>query len=507
MVSCHTGDGGSRGDLPESRAQMNIAEVIGGHADDQIALIDRDDRVDFGTLRGRVAAMQIDLQARGVGIDTTVALAAGNDVAFVVSTLAVLGLGGIVMPLNPGSPTSELARKLAVASPSMLLVGHAGRLHLDDPAVGTPTVDLIAMASSAAAAHVSGEAPSAPVIVDRPDDAPAFYLATSGVSGAAKVAVLSHHNLSWIHEALQRIDPPLTPDTVTLGILPFTHIFGLNVVLLASLEAGAAIVLQQHFDAEESLRLVREHGVTTLTGAPPMWQRWLDADAPNDSLATVDFAASGAAALPVELFEGVKNRFGVEIAQGYGLTETSPVVTLGRGVPVRPASVGRVLPGVDVALVDEAGAPVDIGDEGEIVVRSPGVFLGYLDDQEATESVLSEDGWLWTGDVGIFDDDGYLYLVDRIKDIVIVSGFNVYPAEVESVLMQLPGVIGAVVTGIIDEATGETVVAHIAGTSTRDELEQHCTEQLSRYKRPTEYHFLDELPIASNGKAIRRALR
>ncbi|NKB41107.1 MAG: AMP-binding protein, partial [Ilumatobacter sp.] len=421
MVSCHTGDGGSRGDLPESRAQMNIAEVIGGHADDQIALIDRDDRVDFGTLRGRVAAMQIDLQARGVGIDTTVALAAGNDVAFVVSTLAVLGPGGIVMLHNPGCPTSELARKLAVASPSMLLVGHAGRLHLDDPAVGTPTVDLIAMASSAAAAHVSGEAPSAPVIVDRPDDAPAFYLATSGVSGAAKVAVLSHHNLSWIHEALQRIDPPLTPDTVTLGILPFTHIFGLNVVLLASLEAGAAIVLQQHFDAEESLRLVREHGVTTLTGAPPMWQRWLDADAPNDSLATVDFAASGAAALPVELFEGVKNRFGVEIAQGYGLTETSPVSNVNLpdlkpdgsklALPSRRmGSVGQMLNGIAVRVTDATTEkPLPLDQSGMIWLKGANIFHGYLDLPEKTAEVKQE-GWFCTGDIGRMDADGFLYI-------------------------------------------------------------------------------------------------
>ena len=319
--------------------------------------------------------------------------------------------------------------------------------------------------------------------------------------------MLSHHNLSWIHEALHRVDPPLTPDNVTLGVLPFTHIFGLNVVLLATLEAGASIVLQQRFDADESLQLVREHGVTMLTGAPPMWQRWLDADAPDDSLATVRSAASGAAALPLGLFEAIRDRFGVEVAQGYGLTETSPVVTLGRGVPVRPTSVGRVLPGVEVALVDESGTPVDVGDEGEIVVRSPGVFIGYLDDQETTDSVLSEDGWLWTGDVGIFDDDGYLYLVDRIKDIVIVSGFNVYPAEVENVLMQHPGVSGAIVTGTPDEVTGETVVAHITGTATREELELHVADQLSRYKRPTQYHFLDELPIAANGKAIRRALR
>ena len=482
---------------------MNLANVISGHHGSAMALIDGDDRVDYGTLRERVAAMQDDLVEQGVGVDTTVALATGNDVAFVVATLAVLGLGGIVMPLNPSSPTSELVRKLEVANPALLLVGHAGRLHLGDPALGIPTVDLIELHARAAAATARGEVR----LVDRPDDAPAFYMATSGVSGDAKMAVLSHHNLGWIHEALQRIEPPLGADAVTLGVLPFTHIFGLNVVLLASLSVGASIVLQQRFDADESLALVREHAVTMLTGAPPMWLRWIEAAGPDDSLATVQAATSGASALPLGVFERARERFGVEIAQGYGLTETSPVVTLGRGFEIRPSSVGRVLPGVELALVDDSGTPVDVGDEGEIVVRSPGVFCGYLNDQDASDAILSEDGWMWTGDVGILDADGYLYLVDRIKDIVIVSGFNVYPAEVENVLMQHPGVGGAIVTGTDDALTGETVVAHVTGDVTREELEAHVAKHLSRYKWPTQYQFLDELPIAPTGKAIRRALR
>jgi len=486
---------------------MNLAEVINGHDADTVALIDGDDSVTYGALRGRVAAMQADLNGRGVGVDTSVALVTGNDVAFVVASLAVLGLGGVVMPLNPGSPTSELARKLSVAEPIMALVGNAGRLHLGDPAVGTQTVDLIEMLVDATSAQESADGPTDVLVVDRDPDDPAFYMATSGVSGAAKVAVLSHHNLGWIHEALSQVDPPLTAADVVLGSLPFTHIFGLNVVMLATLQVGGTIVLQQRFDAEESLRLVQRHSVTTLTGAPPMWKRWLEADVPDDSMASVRWASSGAAALPIELFEGVRDRFGIEIAQGYGLTETSPVVTLGRGAPVRPTSVGKVLPGVEVALVDESGTPVDFGDEGEIVVRSPGVFVGYLHDQETTDAVISDDGWLWTGDVGIFDEDGYLYLVDRIKDIVIVSGFNVYPAEVENVLIQHPGVTGVIVTGAADETTGETVVAHVSGTATREQLEALAAEHLSRYKRPTQYSFLDELPIAANGKPIRRALR
>ncbi len=346
-----------------------------------------------------------------------------------------------------------------------------------------------------------------PGITDVEPDTTAFYMATSGVSGAPKVAVLSHHNLSWIHEAMAGGDEPLRPDDVTLGVLPFAHIFGLNVVLLYGLQAGSSIVLQRRFDPDESLRLIREHRVTMLTGAPPMWQRWAVADAPDDALATVRYAASGAAALPLGVFETIRDRYGVEVAQGYGLTETSPVVTLGRGFAVRPSSVGKVLAGVTVALVDEDGSPVDVGDEGEVVVKGPGVFQGYLDDQAMTDAVLTSDGWFWTGDVGIFDEDGYLYLVDRIKDVVIVSGFNVYPAEVENALMKHPGVRGAIVTGHAHAVTGEAVVAHVSGSASEDELRAHIAEHLSRYKWPAEYHFLDELPIAPNGKPIRRALR
>jgi long-chain acyl-CoA synthetase len=483
---------------------MNLARVIDGHAADSPAFVDGGRTVGYGELRARVAEMRSALADRGVGVGSSVAIASGNDGAMVVSLLAVLSLGGVVMPLNPTSPTPELTRKLDVAEPMMLLVGNAGRLYLDDDQISVEMVDLVELDAAASAA---AGADAVVVSVDRPADAVAFHLATSGVSGAAKVAMLSHENLSFVHEAMKQCEPSIHSGDVLLGVLPFTHIFGLNAVLLAALEAGACVVLQQRFDAEESLQLVRQYGVTILSGAPPMWHRWANSDAPDDSLQTVQRAASGAAALPLGVFERVRERFGVEIGQGYGLTETSPVVTLARGAAIKPSSVGQVLPGVEVALVDESGEPVDVGDEGEIVVRGPGVFLGYLRDTEATESILSGDGWLWTGDVGIFDEDGYLFLVDRIKDIVIVSGFNVYPAEVETALMGCAGVSGAFVTGTADEETGEAVVAHVSGTATREQLEAHVATQLSRYKRPTRYHFHEDLPIAPNGKAIRRALR
>ena len=238
-----------------------------------------------------------------------------------------------------------------------------------------------------------------------------------------------------------------------------------------------------------------------------MWQRWAAADAPADAMASVRFARSGAASLPADVHERIKTHCGVEVRQGYGLTESSAALATGRGLDVRVTSVGKPLPGVEMVLVDDDGEPVDIGDIGEVVVRAPSVFKGYLDDPEATASVLTDDGWLWTGDVGLFDDDGYLYLVDRVKDIIIVSGFNVYPAEVEDVLMQHPDVRGAVVVGGAHGGTGETVIAHVSGDVSVAELKEFALTHLSGYKRPTEYQIVDELPHTAAGKFLRRELR
>ena len=169
--------------------------------------------------------------------------------------------------------------------------------------------------------------------------------------------------------------------------------------------------------------------------------------------------------------------------------------------------MGVPLDGVEVVLVEEDGTPVEPGDAGEVVVRGPGIFKGYLDAPELTEQVLTDDGWFWTGDIGVFDADGYLYLVDRIKDIIIVSGFNVYPSEVEAILMEHPNVRGAIVVGVADGLTGEAVEAHVSGQVDIDELDQFCRDRLSRYKCPATYHLVEELPVTAHGKVVRRELR
>lgn len=479
---------------------MNLASIIDGHDGASIALIEEGRSVSYDELRQRVAAMRSHFASMGIAPGDHVAVACGNEIHFVVATLAALGVGCVVAPINPYSPINELKRKLVPLQSACIVIGSVARAMLDHAdEFDAPLIDMDLVAASV---------DDAPPVHDVDPDHLAFLLSTSGVSGTPKIAMLSHNNLAYVQNAVVGDGPQqLRADDVSLSVLPPAHILGLNLVILSTLRAGATVVLQHRFDVDESLRLVSEHQITMIVGAPPMWQRWAAADAPADAMASVRFARSGAASLPADVYERLRSHCGVEVRQGYGLTESSAALCTGRGLDVRVTSVGKPLPGVELVLVDDDGEPVDIGDIGEVVVRAPSVFQGYLNDPEATASILTDDGWLWTGDVGLLDDDGYLYLVDRVKDIIIVSGFNVYPAEVEDVLMEHPMVRGALVVGGAHGATGETVIAHISGDVSVDELRAFSASQLSGYKRPTEYHIVDELPQTAAGKRLRRELR
>ena len=246
-------------------------------------------------------------------------------------------------------------------------------------------------------------------------------------------------------------------------------------------------------------------------GAPAMWVAFSQfEEAPADSFATVRLASSGAAKLPVTVADRLQERFGLVVGEGYGLTEASPVVTSSNGVTPRHGSVGVVLDGIELRIVDEHGDDVLVGDAGELWVRGPNVFAGYLDDKEATDRVLTPDGWLRTGDIGYCDEDGFVYLVDRAKDLVIVSGFNVFPAEVEEVLCHHPAVLEAGVIGVPHPHTGEAVKAFVVVDESSDVDEEtlidYTREHLARYKCPSKVIIVDELPRNAAGKLLRRTL-
>jgi long-chain acyl-CoA synthetase len=440
-----------------------------------------------------------------------VVVLAGNEAAFVIAYLATLTAGAVAVPVNGTSPSLELARELTVVEPA-LVVASPAYADLARRACAQCSTDVPLFVFEPGDDH---ELPADPLpAVPRDDDALAVLLFTAGTAGAPKPAMLTHGSL-LANLAQMQAHPGLRvgPDDVALAVLPLFHVFGLNVVLGLALTAGGAVSLVDHFHPTETLARVRADGVTVIAAVPAILEAWLGLDtsaAPADAFARVRLCVSGAAPLPPALVAAMHTRFGVHVHDGYGLTEASPVVTTSAvSSTPRPGSVGPPLPGVEVRLVDTDGQDVLSGDPGEILVRGPNVFAGYWREPETTARVLA-DGWLHTGDIGVADEDGWLALVERAKDVIIVSGFNVYPGEVEQVLASHPDVADVAVVGEPHPRTGETVVAYVVAKPGQSpdpvELLRHAGRRLARYKLPTRVELVDELPRSFAGKLLRRSL-
>ncbi len=484
---------------------MTIVSLLDPHAADLIALIEGDETTTYGELRDLVAETRSGLVAAGLTGGDRVAIVFTNTRSSVVSLLAVIGAGMVAVPLNPGSPPRELENELQMVSASLVLIGN-------EEGIG-----LSVRTSTPAGTIVPGvePLPTGPPVdrVELTGDDLAVMLFTSGTAGMPKPAMLSYGCLVFLQRAI--IDHPgsdVDEQTVNLAILPLSHVYGLNVSLLTTLRAGGTVVLAPRFSPTLAAELVARHHVTHFAGVPPMWRSLIDSpDVPDDAFANVRRMTSGAAALPRDLFDAFLQRFGVELSEGYGLTETASGVTSHLGIPIRPGSVGKAWPGVEIQVVDYDDRPAPVDDSGVVKVRGPNVFLGYWNDEEATKAVIDDDGWLNTGDIGVLSEDGYLYLVDRAKDLIIVSGFNVYPYEVEAVLSRHPAVDQCVVVGRIDDQRGERVVAYVTVAEgqkapTLDEIVDFCRQDLARYKCPSELKIVDDVPIAPSGKPVRRDL-
>jgi long-chain acyl-CoA synthetase len=495
---------------------VNLAHIIDGHDDDSVALIWRNRAITYGELREQVAAFRGGLTASGVGIGDRVAIIVGNSPHFVVAYLATIGLGAVAVPLNPTSPGPELQSELGVVGARVVVVdkhGAANWSQVDRSAV--PSIELAVVTDTDAGIDgviaFDDLLAAAPVdIVEVDGDHLAALMFTSGTAGSPRAAMLTHENLSSNLDQSRSAEGHISNDDVIYGVLPLFHIFGLNVVVGLGLCVGATIVLVQRFDPATAVQSITDRGVTVIPGAPALWAAFAHFDELDAStFSTVRLALSGASRLPLSVARTMQERFGIEIREGYGLTEASPIVTTSTGVTPRFGSVGRALAGVEVRLVNVNGEAL-VGDVGEVWVRGPNVFAGYYGDPEATADVLDADGWLHTGDMGTTDDDGYLYLVDRSKDLIIVSGFNVFPAEVEEMLATHPLVSEAAVVGVAHPHTGEAVKAYVVTTPGSDvdeeTLIEYALDHLARYKCPSKVIFVDALPRNASGKLVRRSL-
>jgi long-chain acyl-CoA synthetase len=458
-----------------------------------------------------VDAFAAGLVQRGLHAGDRVAMLLGNCVEFVVAYYGAARAGLVSVPLNPAYTSAEVAVLLADSGARMLFVQPSTERVGEESSAALPGCEIVSTAGEEWAAIArSGEGVVLAEVATSPD-ALALLLFTAGTSGRPKGAMLTHGALrANIEMLLTLTDPPaVADDDVVLVVLPMFHVYGLNTALGLAVAAGATCVLSDRFDPVESLQLITRWRVTTIAGAPAMYQAWCATPGLREAMSTVRMLSSGGSPLPVRVFEAFAEITGLRIFEGYGMTETAPVVatTLVSGTP-KAGSVGRPLPGLDVRLADEDGTEVDEGDPGEVWVRGPSVFRGYWPDAAGGPDA---DGWFRSGDVAYADEDGDLHLVDRRREVILVNGFNVYPREIELVIDDLEGVAEAAVVGVPDDDTGEAVtalvVARRGATLTPEGIAAHCATRLARFKCPTTIRVVEALPHSATGKVAKGRLR
>lgn len=515
--------------------KVALSEATGGRA------------VSFAALDELVDRMVTGLADSGVRGGQRVLIATRNRIEFVVTYLAVLRARAIAVPVSPRSTTGELLRMLVDSGARVVVADETTESLVRDSvagvtealAAGEHPMRVGATEASAVPVAPAEQRPQPPLVITmgtpqpgearwadlvtrleppvpaREDpEALAALLYTGGTSGRPRAAMLSHRALLANIEQVARVDPPMMrPGDVVLGVLPLCHIYGLNAVLGQCLNQCARLVLEETFDPEGTLDLIEDEAITVLPVAPAVFAYWRVVPGLEERLGPVRVVLSGSAPLAPQLSEEFTERTGLVVHQGYGLTETAPVVTstmVHQGT-VPTGSVGSALPGVELRLADTDGREPASQDGGEILVRGDNLFSGYWPDGADGPG---PDGWFATGDVGYLDEAGDLVLVDRVPDLINVSGFNVYPSEVEDRIREIDEVSEVAVVGADDESTGERVVAYVRPRHVRevdrDELagrvHRHCTG-LARFKQPLEVHVVDELPTSVTGRVQRGRLR
>jgi long-chain acyl-CoA synthetase len=491
----------------------NLVSVLDRVAAEQAGhpAVRMDDLVlDYSELReaaGRVTSL---LSSAGVAPGDRVGIMLPNVPAFPIAFYGALAAGAVVVPMNPLLKSREVAYYLGDSGAKVLFAwylsaGEAAKgaadtgarvLTVDDPDMGSLLAGLFPV-------HTRAE---------RDDDDDAVVLYTSGTTGQPKGAQLTHANLSRNAALTAETLINAGPDDVVMGCLPLFHVFGLTCGLNATIAGGGTLTLLPRFDPGQALGIIARDRVTVFEGVPTMYAAMLhhpgSADADTSSLRT---CISGGAAMPVEVLHSFEKTFGCMILEGYGLSETSPVASFNHPDAERkPGSIGTPVVGVEMRVVGPDGAPLPAGEVGEIAIRGHNVMKGYWRKPEATAEAIP-DGWFRTGDLARVDEDGYFFIVDRKKELIIRGGYNVYPREIEEVLYEHPAVREAAVVGIAHDELGEEVGAAVAlkpgATATPEELRAYVKDRVAAYKYPRHVWLVDELPKGPTGKILRREVR
>ncbi|PXY19262.1 long-chain-fatty-acid--CoA ligase [Prauserella muralis] len=499
---------------------FNLASILDFTAatdPDRPLLYVGDEALTFGHVDDRARRVAAGLTTMGLRPGDRVMIQLPNVAEFVYAYFAILKAGLTMVPVNPVLAPREVAYQIT-DSGATVLIAHASALaSARAGARGAGGVRLVVVGGGAGPGELDFSAllEAAPADLSHatgPDDA-AVVLYTSGTTGQPKGAELTHFQL-YMNCTVTGELLGLGPGDVMTGVLPLFHVFGLSSVLNVAVRYGVPLVLMRRFSAEAVIDAIGQYRITVFSGVPTMYVALLHADVRGREVGSLRRGMSGGASMPTEVIRGIEEKYpGLVVLEGYGLSETASVASFNIDAEQRKVgSIGRPVWGIEMRVVDADGDECPPGGEhiGEITVRGHNVMKGYLGKPDDTAAAI-RDGWFHTGDLGYRDEDGYFYVVDRLKDLIIRGGYNVYPREVEEVLYAHPDVVEAAVVGRPDGRLGEEIEAYVvltAGgrTGVRD-LDEHCRARLAAYKYPRSFHLVDELPKGATGKVLKRELR
>ncbi|MEU0987871.1 long-chain fatty acid--CoA ligase [Streptomyces sp. NPDC005953] len=513
---------------------LNLAVLLEDTArehPDRDALVLDGTRLTYAEVNEAATRVAAGLAARGIVRGDRVALSCPNLPSFPIVYFGILKAGATVVPLNVLLTDREITYHLqdsgakayfCFEGTDRLPMGRAGRTAFDAVpdcvhfvVIEAGTEDASARAAAATLAEFTAEAPAGFDTVPTEETDTAVVLYTSGTTGSPKGAELTHSNMVQNALLSNRLFGT-SPDDVHLVALPLFHSFGQTVQLNAGFASGATVVLLPRFEPGAALSAMEREKVTFFAGVPTMYWALLTHQTaepfdPTGIARNLRISVSGGSALPVEVLKSFEERFGVPILEGYGLSETSPVATFNRRDQARkPGSIGRPVWGVEVRIVRDDGTEAEPGQPGEIRIRGHNVMKGYLNRPEATAEAIDRHGWFRTGDIGRSDPDGFLFIIDRTTDLIIRGGFNIYPRELEEMLLTHPEVSLVAVAGVPHPSHGEEVKAYVirapGATVTEDELIRWCKQNMAAYKYPRIVEFRDTLPMTATGKILKREL-
>ena len=485
---------------------MNLVELVARSvavAPEDPAIVFEERRISYRDLWRSVTVLARSLtREHGVAAGDRVGIWFENTPEFVIAYLATLHVGAVAVSISPALKPAEVEYVIADSAPILVLTN---RERLES--VGRLGCPLAGVLDSGRATPSERSMPLA--VTPRGTSDPASILYTSGTTGRPKGVVLTHGNLVTNTAAVQKC-VGAHPGSKHLLFLPLFHCFGQNFILNTALRTGGTVVLFRRFEAAKVLLAVQTEQITHFYAVPTVYLNLLDLPEALRMLGPVRYFFSAAAPMPLEVALRFRTTFGQNINEGYGLTETSPLASYNHPTQYRPGSVGVPIDGVEMKVIDATGRSCGPMEQGEICIKGPNVMAGYYGRGEDTAAVLA-DGWLRSGDVGYRDQDGYYFLVDRIKDMINRAGFKVWPSEVEEVLYQHPAVKECAVVGVPDPRLGERVCAYVtphAGLAvTQEELDEHCRALLANYKLPEAYVLDAVIPRNPAGKVLKRMLR